>query len=91
MYKLVHTHTKEELSTYITHTIQVSSQSQACSESRERYHNSCNLQKQIKQETKKIIFVFFENFQCFWIFFFNKKQSKKQNNQKQKQNMSTIN
>ena len=53
MYKLVHTHTKPKLlSTYITYTIQVSPQSQACSKSRERYHNSYNPQKQIKQNTK---------------------------------------
>ena len=46
MYKLVHTHTKSEKAyTYLTHTIQVSPQCQACSKSRERYHNSCNPQE----------------------------------------------
>ena len=48
MYKLVHTHTKSYLFQnkhalgLAIHTIQVSPQCQACSKSRERYHNSCN-------------------------------------------------
>ena len=57
MYKLVHIHTKSYLSqnnhalSLPRHTIQVSLQCQACSKLRERYHNSCNPQKQIKQDT----------------------------------------
>ena len=51
MYKLVHTHTKLNLSqnshalSYATHTFYVSPQYQACSKSRERYHNSFNPQE----------------------------------------------
>ena len=51
MYKLLHTHTKSYLSqnnhalSWAIHTIQVSPQCQACSKSRERYHNSCNSQE----------------------------------------------
>ena len=48
MYKLVHTHTKTEVTyalNYATHTIQVSPQSQAYSKSRKRYYNSCNPQE----------------------------------------------
>ena len=84
MYKLVHTQNQKQLSTYITHTIQVSPQSQACSKSRERYHNSCNPKNKNKTRHKIKKFCLFENFQYFWIFFFNKKQPKKQNNRKTK-------
>ena len=58
MYYLVHAHTKLYLSqnnhalSYAIHTFYISPQYQACSKSRERYHNSCNPQKQIKQDTK---------------------------------------
>ena len=55
MYTLVHTHTKSEIAhalNYATHTFYISPQYQACSKSRERYNNSCNPQKQIKQDTK---------------------------------------
>ena len=51
MHKLVHTHTKLYLSqyshalSYVIHTFYVSPQYQACSKSRERYHNSCNPQE----------------------------------------------
>ena len=51
MYKLVRTHTKSYLSqnnhalSWAIHNIQVSSQCQACSKSRERYHKSCNPQE----------------------------------------------
>ena len=69
MYKLVHTHTNsKQLSTYITHTIQGSPQCQACSKSRERYHNSCNPKKKNKTRHKNKYFCLFENFKCFWIF-----------------------
>ena len=50
MYYLVHAHTKLYLSqnnhalSYEIHTFYISPQYQACSKSRERYHNSCNLQ-----------------------------------------------
>ena len=48
--------------------------------------------KKIKTKHKIKYFFLFENFQCFWIFFLNEKQTKKKkNDQKQKQNMSTIN
>ena len=92
MYKLVHIQNQKQLSTYITHTIQVSPQCQACSKSRERYHNSCNPQEE-KLDTKIKYFCLFENFNVFGFFFLNKekKQPKKQNNQKQNQDMSTNN
>ena len=51
MYKLLHTHTKSYLSqnnhalSWAIHTIQVSPQYQTCSQSKERYHNSCNSQE----------------------------------------------
>ena len=51
MYKLVHTQTKSYLSQNnhalgcAIQTIQVSLQCQACSKSRETYHNSCNPQE----------------------------------------------
>ena len=43
---------KKMLSTYRTHTFYVSPQYQACSKSRERYHNSCNPQEKLKLDTK---------------------------------------
>ena len=48
MYKVVHTHTKLEMThalNYATHTFYVSPQYQACSKSRERYYNSYNPQE----------------------------------------------
>ena len=48
MYKVVHTHTKSEMThalNYATHTFYVSPQYQACSKSRERYYNSYNFQE----------------------------------------------
>ena len=72
MYKLVHTHTKSEIA---WHTIQVSPQCQACSKSKERYHNSCNPQKKNKTRHKIKYFCLFEIFQCFLIFFFIKKKN----------------
>ena len=48
MYYLVPTHTTLEIAyalNYATHTFYVSPQYQACSKSREIYHNSCNLQE----------------------------------------------
>ena len=74
MYKLVHIHTKLYLSqnshalSYATHTFYVSPQYQACSKSRERYHNSFNPQENkthTHTQKKKSLF---EIFQCFWIF-----------------------
>ena len=47
--------------------------------------------KKNKTRHKIKYFCHFENFQCFWNFFNYKKQPKKQNNQKQKQNISTNN
>ena len=44
MYKLVHTHTKLEITyalSYAIHSFYVSPQYQVCSNSRERYHNLC--------------------------------------------------
>ena len=58
---------------YITHTIQVSSQCQACSKSIERYHNSCNPQNK-SNKTQNKIFLSFWNFSMFLDFFLNKKQ-----------------
>ena len=76
MCKLVHTHKiQKQLNTYIIHTIQVSPQCQACSKSGKRYHNSFNPQEK-KNRHKIKYFCLFENFQCFWIFFFLKKQPK---------------
>ena len=51
----VHTHTKSKIAhalSYAIHTFYVSPQYQACSKSRERYHNSCNPQEKIKQDSK---------------------------------------
>ena len=48
MYKVIHTHTKSEMThalNYATHTFYVSPQYQACSKSRERYYNSYNPQE----------------------------------------------
>ena len=39
----------------------------------------------------KLFHILLKNFQCFWIFFYLKKNLKKKNNQKQKQNLSTNN
>ena len=76
MYKLVHTHTKLNLSqnshalSYATHTFYVSPQYQACSKSRERYHNSFNPQENkththTHTHTQKVFLKFFNVFGFF--------------------------
>ena len=71
--------------------MQVSPQCQACLNQEGDIIIHVILKKD-KTRHKIKYFCLFENFQCFWIFFFlKKKQPKKQNNQKQNQDMSTNN
>ena len=95
MYKLVNTHTKSKIAhalNYATHTFYVSLQCQVYSREREREREReidiiiHVILKKNKAKHKINYFCLFENFQCFWIFFFKKTTLKKQ-----KQNMSTNN
>ena len=71
MYKVVHTHTKSEITyalSYAIHTFYVSPQYQVCSNSRERDIIIYVILKKIKTRHKIKYFCLFENFQCFWFF-----------------------
>ena len=93
MYKLVHTHTKLEIAQHLVeqyilfkflHNVKYVL-------NQERDIIIHVVLKKNKARHKIKYFLLFENFQCFWNFFLNKKQPKKQNSQKQKQYMSTKN
>ena len=53
MYKLVHTHTKSEITyafSYATHTFYISPQCQVCPKLKKQYYNSCNPQEKKKKD-----------------------------------------